>query len=170
MNVKNHSPFIWVVSIVIPIVVALLFRVKIDGLDLSFLPSVYATINGLTAFTLSLAVYFIKNKDRKKHEFFINISLILSVAFLLLYVSYHATSEPTIYGGEGVLKFIYYFILISHIILSVIVIPFVLFTYSFAKQDKFVSHKKLARIAFPLWMYVAISGVVVYLLISPYYI
>lgn len=168
-KIKNHSPIIWIVSIAIPLVVSLLFRVKIEGVDLSFLPKTYAFINGLTAITLFISVFSIKKGNRKKHELFIKISLLLSIIFLLLYVAYHATSSPTNYGGEGVLKYIYYFILITHIILSVVVIPFVLFAYSFAKQNKFESHKKIAKIAFPLWMYVAVSGVIVYFLIAPYY-
>ncbi len=169
INKKNHSPIIWIISIVIPLVVTMLFRVRIEGVDLTFLPKIYATINGVTAITLLIAVFFIKKGNRKLHETFINISLLLSLTFLLLYVAYHATSNATEYGGEGVLKYVYYFILITHIILSVVVIPFVLFTYSFAKQNKIISHKKIARIAFPLWLYVAVSGVIVYFLISPYY-
>src|SRR5690554_1799713 len=92
-----------------------------------------------------------------------------SVMFLALYVVYHITSESTKYGGEGFLKYVYFFILISHILLSIVVIPFVLITYVRAISGQFYKHRKIARITYPLWLYVAVSGVIVYLMISPYY-
>ena len=93
----------------------------------------------------------------------------LSIIFLVMYVAYHMTSESTKFGGEGTIKYIYYFILFTHIILSVMVIPFVLITYVRAITNNFERHKKIAKITFPLWLYVAITGVIVYLMISPYY-
>ena len=96
-------------------------------------------------------------------------SIVLSIIFLLMYVAYHMTSDPTPYEGEGVMRYMYFFILISHILLSIVIIPFVLFTYVKAISKNFPGHKKLAKIAFPLWLYVAISGVVVYIMISPFY-
>ena len=95
--------------------------------------------------------------------------IVLSVLFLVMYVAYHMTSDATPYGGEGALRYVYFFILISHIALSIGVIPFVLITYVRAITGNFPQHKKIARITFPLWLYVAITGVVVYLMISPYY-
>lgn len=156
-------------SILIPLAVALLFKVKLEGLDFSFLPPIYASINALTAICLVFAVYFIKNGNRIWHERLIKTCMTLSALFLLMYVAYHATSESTSFGGQGAIKNIYYFVLITHILLSVVVIPFVLFTYAFAASSIFDRHKKLAKITFPLWLYVAVSGVVVYLMISPYY-
>ncbi len=97
-------------------------------------------------------------------------ALILSSLFLILYVTYHLTSDSPVFGGEGAITYIYYFILITHIILSIGIIPLVLITYVRALSKHFVNHKKIARIAFPLWLYVAVTGVVVYLMISPYYI
>jgi putative membrane protein len=93
----------------------------------------------------------------------------LSAAFLILYVLYHMTSDPTPYGGGGTIKYVYYFILVTHILLSVGVVPMVLFTFSRGIRSDFARHRKLARITFPIWLYVAVTGVVVYLMISPYY-
>lgn len=92
-----------------------------------------------------------------------------SSLFLLMYVAYHMTSDSTPYGGEGVIRYVYFFILISHIILSVIIIPFVLFTFVRGIAGAYERHKKLARITYPMWLYVAVTGVIVYLMISPYY-
>lgn len=171
-------------SIIIPLVVALLFKVKINGFDLHFLPSIYAGINGLTAILLVVALVAIKQKKISLHEGIIKVCMALSVLFLLCYIAYHMTSDPTLYGdinGNGELdlyektalssasKFTYYFILVTHIILSVAVIPMVLFSYLYAWEGKFDKHRKWTKITWPLWFYVAASGVVVYLMISPYY-
>lgn len=95
--------------------------------------------------------------------------IVLSVLFLLMYIAYHMTSDATKFGGEGIIKYVYYFILLTHILLSIVVIPFVLVTYVRAISGNFYKHKKIARITFPLWLYVAITGVLVYLMIAPYY-
>jgi putative membrane protein len=154
-------------SIVIPVAVAALFEIKIPGVDFSFLPPIYAGINGLTAVILVSALVAIKTKNIKLHQRLIQTALVLSLLFLVAYVAYHITSDSTPYGGQYA-RF-YYFILISHIVLSVVVIPIVLFTYLFAWQGDFVRHKKWTRFAFPIWLYVAITGVVVYLMIAPFY-
>ena len=167
---KKYNRLIWILSIVIPITVAALFGIKIPGVErLGFLPPIYATINGLTAIMLILAVIQIKKGNRKKHERLMKTAIAFSVLFLLLYITYHMTSDSTKYGGDGALKYVYYFILLTHIILSIVVIPFVLITFVRGMTGQFEKHKKIARITFPLWLYVAISGVVVYLMISPYY-
>jgi putative membrane protein len=174
-NVMTNSPevkyrkLIIVFSILIPLAVAILFGVKIEGYDLSFLPPVYASINGITALLLVLAVLAIKKGNRVLHERLIKTCLLLSVGFLLMYVLYHMTSESTAYGGVGVIRYVYFIILISHILLSIIIIPFVLFTYVRAISGSFDRHKALARYTFPMWLYVAVTGVIVYLMISPYY-
>ncbi|MGB1647406.1 MAG: DUF420 domain-containing protein [Crocinitomicaceae bacterium] len=168
-NDKKLKQAIWAVSIVIPIAVAILFTVKIEGLDLGFLPPIYASLNALTAIGLIVAIVAIKRKNRKLHQRVIQVCLIFSILFLLLYVLYHMTSDTTPYGGEGILKMIYFFLLISHILLSMVVIPIVLFAYLFAWQGDFVRHKKWTKFAFPLWLYVAVTGVLVYVMISPYY-
>lgn len=171
----KYNKWIVTLSIVIPLVVALLFGVNLRKLGydvepLSFLPPIYATINGITAIVLILAVRAIKNGNVKVHEYLMKTAIACSVAFLAMYVAYHMTSDSTKFGGEGIIKYVYYFILITHIILSIIIIPLVLITYVRALAQVFDKHKKIARITFPIWLYVAITGVIVYLMISPYYV
>jgi len=171
-TVKNnkYNVWIWILSIAIPIAVAVLFTVKIPGVErLGFLPPIYATINAFTAILLVAAVYQVRKGNRKAHERLMKTAIGCSVLFLLMYVAYHMTSDSTVYGGEGVIKYVYYFILITHILLSIIVIPFVLITFVRALSGEFYKHRKIARITYPLWLYVAVSGVIVYLMISPYY-
>jgi putative membrane protein len=169
---ERREPYRWliiVLSVVIPVVVAVLFRVKIDGYDFSFLPGIYATINGITAVLLLTAYVAIRNGKRKLHERLMKTCIGLSASFLVMYVIYHMTSESTSFGGTGAIRYVYYFILISHILLSVIITPLVLFTFSRALSGNFERHKALAKFTFPVWLYVAVSGVLVYLMISPYY-
>jgi len=167
---KKYNKWIVILSIAIPLVVASLFRVKIPNAEpLTFLPPIYASINAFTALLLVLAVIAIKNGNKKRHEVLMKTAIACSVAFLAMYVAYHMTSNSTPFGGEGTIKYVYYFILITHIILSIVIIPFVLITYVRAITSDFNRHKKIAKITFPLWLYVAISGVIVYLMISPYY-
>jgi putative membrane protein len=165
---SKYRKLVVAVSIIIPIAVAALFGIKVEGIDLSFLPPFYASLNGITAVLLVLALIFIKKGNMKLHQRTIQACLALSLLFLLCYVAYHMTSDSTVY--EGSYKAIYYFILISHILLSVAVIPVVLFTYLFALEGNYVKHKKYTRFAFPIWLYVAVTGVVVYWMISPYYV
>ena len=147
-----------------------MFGVKIPNVaPLSMLPPIYATINGLTALVLVLAVVAIKNGRQKQHENLMKTAIALSLAFLVMYVAYHMTSDSTPFGGTGAIKYVYFFILISHILLSIAIIPLVLRTYAKAYLKQFEAHRKLAKITFPIWLYVAITGVVVYLMISPYY-
>ncbi len=167
---KRFNLWITIISIVIPLVVALLFSVRLPGVEpLSFLPPIYAGINGLTAVLLLIALWAIKNGNRTLHSRLMTSCIALSLLFLIMYVAYHMTSDSTPYGGEGAMRSVYFFILISHIALSIIVIPLVLRTYAKAYLEDFAGHRKWARITFPVWLYVAITGVVVYLMISPYY-
>ncbi|TDD96524.1 DUF420 domain-containing protein [Flavobacterium cellulosilyticum] len=172
---QKYSKLIIIVSTLIPVVVALLFSVKLKDFGfnvepLSFLPPIYAGINGITAIVLVAGVIAIKNGNKALHQRLMTSAIALSVAFLVMYVAYHMTSDSTKFGGEGVVKFVYFIILISHILLSIAVIPLVLITYVRALSEKFDQHKKIARITFPIWLYVAVTGVVVYLMISPYYV
>lgn len=185
---KKYNIWIIILSIAIPVVVAVLFSVNLQklGFDikpLGFLPPIYATINGITAVVLFSAVWAIKNGRQKLHENLMKFAIALSVTFLAMYVAYHMTSLEAKFGDAnhdlvldeaeeaavGGIRYLYYFILITHISLSVIIIPFVLFTYVRALSKSFVRHKKLARITYPMWLYVAVTGVIVYLMISPYY-
>lgn len=173
-SMKKYNKWIVVLSIIIPLVVALLFGVNLRELGynvepLTFLPPIYATINGFTAVLLLIAVWAIKNKHVVLHKKLMTTAIGCSVAFLVMYVAYHMTSDSTKFGGEGAIKYIYYFILITHILLSIVIIPFVLITYVRAITNEIELHKKIAKITFPMWLYVAITGVVIYIMISPYY-
>lgn len=166
---KKYDKWIIILSVTIPLVIAALFSIKID-LELPvFLPPIYASINALTAALLIAAVWAIKNGKRVLHERLMKTAIMCSIIFLVLYILYHITSDPTEYRGEGIVKYIYLFILLTHVLLSILVIPFVLITYVRAITGNFEKHKKIAKFTFPLWLYVAVSGVVVYLMISPYY-
>lgn len=171
---SKYNKWIVILSVVIPLAVAALFGVNLRklGFDvepLTFLPPIYATINGLTAVILMVAFWAIKNKKIKLHENLMKMAIGCSVVFLVMYVAYHMTSDSTPFGGEGAIKYVYFFILITHILLSIVIIPFVLITYVRAITNNFERHKKIARITFPMWLYVAITGVIVYVMISPYY-
>jgi putative membrane protein len=186
---QKFNTFIIVVSILIPVVVAILFGVKLKDLGynvapLSYLPPIYATTNGITAFVLIAAVIAIKKGNRKLHERLMTTAIGLSVVFLVMYVAYHMTSVSAIFGdinhnqildnaeklNIGSLRIVYLLILITHIILSIAIIPLVLISYVRALAEKFDKHKKLAKITFPIWLYVAVTGVIVYVMISPYYV
>jgi putative membrane protein len=166
---KKYNKLITILSIAIPLVVAALFGVKID-LDLPvFLPPIYAGINAVTSVLLLLAFWAIKNKKIDLHENLIKACMVLSAVFLILYVLYHMTSDSTSFGGEGMIRWVYFFVLISHILLSIVVIPFVLITFMRGITRDVERHKKIARITFPIWLYVTVTGVIVYYMISPYY-
>ena len=170
-DIGKYKIWVWILSVAIPLVVAILFLIKIPNVDsLTFLPPIYATINAITAIVLTLAYLAIKNKNILIHERLMKIAIGLSVIFLIMYVAYHMTSDPTPYGGSGILRTTYYFILISHILLSIGIIPLVLVTYVRAISNLFMEHKKIARYTFPIWMYIAVTGVIIYLMISPYYV
>lgn len=167
---RKFNRIITIISILVPLVVAVLFGVKVPNSEpLKFLPPIYAAINGLTAVLLIYAVWAIKNGKRVLHQNIMSACILLSILFLLMYIAYHMTADSTSYGGVGVIKYVYYFILISHIILSIVIIPLVLKTYARAYLKDFERHRQLARFTFPIWLYVAVTGVVVYLMISPYY-
>jgi putative membrane protein len=172
---QKYNKWILTVSIAIPVAVAGLFLVKLKDFGISvtpltFLPPIYATINAVTAIVLVSAVMAIKNGKRKIHENLMKSAIALSLAFLVMYIAYHMTTDSTAFGGSGAIKYVYFFILLSHIILSIATIPLVLITYVRALAEKFDQHKKIAKITFPIWLYVAVTGVVVYLMIAPYYV
>lgn len=186
---QKYNKLIIAVSIIIPVVVAVLFRIKLRDLGiqvepLSFLPPIYATTNGITAVLLVAAVVAIKNGNRKWHQYFMTTAIALSLAFLVMYVAYHMTSDSTVFGdinhnrildaseklSIGSLRIVYLLILVTHIVLSIAIIPMVLITYVRAIGKDFVAHKKISKITFPIWLYVAVTGVIVYLMIAPYYV
>ena len=172
---QKFSPVIIAISILIPLVVAVLLSVRLKDFGINveplhFLPPIYAAINGLTALVLIAGVLAIKNGKRQLHKILMTTAISLSLVFLGMYIAYHLTTDSTPFGGEGTIRYIYFFILITHIVLSIVVIPLVLITYVRALSARFDKHKKIAKITFPIWLYVAVTGVVVYLMISPYYV
>jgi len=185
---KLLKVLLWVVSAVVLILVGLMRRPEFqlslpEGWDVSFLPAVNATINGLTAIALLFSLYFIKRKQVVQHRNANAVALGLSVLFLLCYVVYHFTTTEVIFGDtdhNGVLsaaesaavsgkRTIYLIILLSHIALAGILLPFILLTTVRALVGKYELHRKMARIVWPLWLYVAITGPVVYLMLRSYY-
>lgn len=185
----KYNKWIVVLSIAIPLVVALLFTVNLHDLGydvkpLTVLPPIYAGINAVTAMVLVTAVMVVRRGNRTLHEKLMKFAIFLSVCFLAMYVAYHMTSIETKFGDidgnlivdeaekakAGYIRYIYYFILLTHILLSIVIIPFVLITYVRGISGSFERHKKIARITYPMWLYVAVTGVIVYIMISPYYI
>lgn len=170
----KYNKIIIALSIIIPLTVALLFRYKLSDFGIqvepmTFLPPIYATLNGITSLCLVFGLIAIKNGKQLIHQTFMTSAVLFSALFLVMYVLYHMTSDSTPYGGQGASLWIYRFILVTHIILSIVVIPLVLFTYVRALAKRFDKHQKLARITYPIWLYVAVTGVIVYIMISPYY-
>lgn len=166
-------PIIIGLSVLVPIIVIVLMnldtRFNLLGLDLGSFPFFHAIINALTAILLATGYYLIKKQNRQMHKRVMITAFALSVVFLVSYVISKISHEPVPYGGEGFLKYLYFFILISHIVLSGIIIPLVLFTMYRGLTGEFNKHKKIAKWTFPIWMYVAITGVLVYLFMMPYY-
>jgi putative membrane protein len=187
MKEKNLTVPIVIISVAIPAAVAIILLVpgiKIDfGFNTRALPLFHAILNSTTAILLLASLYFIKNGLVKAHKTANLIAVVLSTVFLVSYVIYHSSNPSTRFGDvnhdgilsepeklqAGFLRYVYYFILSSHIVLSGVIIPLVLFTLQRAFQEKFDKHRKLARITWPIWFYVAVTGVIVYLMISKYY-
>lgn len=170
-STKNER-LVKILSIVIPVAVALLIgiRTKIDlGTWTKTLPHVIGLLNTTTSITLILGLIAIKNRNIVRHRQMMGLSFIQGGLFLILYILYHISNQSTPYGGEGILRPVYYFLLVSHIVLSIGVVWFVLRAVYFALSGQIAEHKRIVRWTFPLWLYVSITGVIVYLMISPYY-
>mgnify|MGYP000085093968 CR=1 FL=1 len=172
---KNDSRaklLIGIFSFVVFAVVVSLGKIQLK-VDLGFNVHVFATINAfinsVIAVLLVLALIAVKNKNFLLHKRMMMSALLLSILFLVSYIAHHLFAGETKFGGEGVLKTIYYIILITHIFLAAIILPFILFTAYRALIGEYETHKKLAKITWPLWFYVAVTGPIVYLMISPYY-
>lgn len=168
------TQIILLVSFLIPAVVTvLLFTAKPElehNINIRVLPAFHAILNSATAVLLVLAFYFIRKKNIAAHKTSMLFALLFSTIFLVSYVVYHSLAESTTYGGEGAIRYFYYFILLTHIVLAAVIVPLVLFSFLRALTGKYEAHKKIARWTLPLWLYVAITGVLVYLMISPYYV
>lgn len=177
MSDKLISRIITAVSIIVLVVVVVLqskiltiFPQKESIPSWVFsLPLLNAIINGTCSILLVLSLYFIKRKNIKAHKNINILTFILSSLFLVSYIIFHATGIKTTYGGIGPIRTIYYIILISHIILAAVVLPLVLFSFQKGLQMKVEQHKKLVRWTYPIWLYVTVTGVIVYVMISPYY-
>ncbi|MEL6970977.1 MAG: DUF420 domain-containing protein [Bacteroidota bacterium] len=183
---KRLKILTWVVTGLVLVLVGLMRRVKIplpEGMDFSFLPPFYSVLNGLAAVALLFSLYFIKQKNIKAHRAANFTALGLSVLFLLCYVLYHFTTPETIFGdldGSGVLdaaeaaavadiRPVYLVLLLSHIVLAAVSLPFILLTFIKAYTEQFEAHKKFARWVWPVWFYVCVTGPVCYLMLQPYY-
>ncbi len=162
----------WIVSTAVLLLVVMMQKIKLplpDGWSTEFLPPIHAGINALAAVVLLISVISIKVGNVKLHRATMVFAMVLSVLFLLSYVAYHITNDPTRYGGEGVMRTIYYLLLITHIVSAAVSLPFILFTFIAGWTNHFATHRKLARWVFPLWLYVAITGPLCYWMLKPYY-
>lgn len=170
---KIMVPIIVVLSIIVPLLVFILLsypeNFKFVVNDSGAFPLFHASLNFTTAILLLVGYYFMRIKNITWHRNVMITAFVLSTIFLISYVISKTGHEPVSYGGEGFLKYIYYFILITHIVLSGIIVPLVLFTMYRGLTGQYEKHRKIARWTFPVWMYVAISGVLVYLFMAPYY-
>jgi putative membrane protein len=164
MNLKVIN----IISVIIPVTVILLLQIDLPG-NFSFLPHIYAPINGVVVILLLSALIAIRKKKVYLHQTLIRIAIFLSIVFLVMYILYHGTTTETRYPGTGFVLYLYYFILSSHILVSIVTIPLVLKSYYYGTINNVIKHKKLAKYAFSLWLYVAATGVLVYIFISPYY-
>ncbi len=161
-----------VLSIAIPLAVALLIGIRQKlplGEWTSVLPHVIGLINTLTTITLIAALVAIKGRKFVLHQNLMLVAVGLGAAFLILYILYHISNPSTPYGGVGAIRYVYYSLLVSHVVLSIGVVRFVLLALYYSLNRQFENHRKIVKIAFPVWLYVSFTGVVVYLMISPYY-
>tara|TARA_B100000902_G_scaffold155401_1_gene151838 strand:- start:21758 stop:22291 length:534 start_codon:yes stop_codon:yes gene_type:complete len=168
-------PIIITLSIIVPIFVALLMlfpdtlSIQTGNIDFSSLPFFHAVLNGSTAILIFIGFIFIKNNNSKMHRVSMLSAFILSSVFLLSYVVSKITNDPVPFGGEGNIRYVYFFILISHILLSIPVLPLALLSIYRGMTGEIDKHKRIVKWTFPIWMYVAVTGVLVYVMMSPYY-
>ncbi len=162
----------WVISILVLGLVGLMRRIKFElpeGMSLSFLPQVHAILNSIVVVLLIVALVAIKRRNVDIHKKAIGAAMICSIAFLCCYVAYHITSQETTFGGQGFVRIVYYFLLITHIISAAVSFPFILFTWIYGFTNQFQRHREFAKWVFPVWLYVAVTGPVCYLMLRPYY-
>jgi len=172
--VKKLDRIAIVVTVVVLVaVVALRYVPPVNAdifpFDIHILPALHAVLNSLTAVSLLAAIYFIKNKNVKLHQRSIYVAMGLSALFLTSYITYHFATEPTKFGGEGTIKIVYFVLLITHIIAAAMILPFILFTFIRGYTMQVEAHKRIAKWTFPIWLYVAITGPICYLMLMPYY-
>jgi putative membrane protein len=170
-KVKN---WIIAISVVIPLAVAVLIfmptKVNIGAEWVFFLPHLNAVINTAATLALIAGVLFAQRGHYSYHKASMTVAFVLGAIFLVSYVVYHGAAESTSFGGEGIIRPIYYFLLISHIVLAAVALFPILIAYYYGYTDQRQKHRKLVKFAFPIWLYVTVTGVIVYLMISPYYV
>lgn len=170
---RNFTPIIVLLTIVINALVAFLYFMpkyeKLSDVDLTILPFLNAVFNSFTFVFLVAALVMIKQKNIKLHKRFILAAFATTALFLVSYVTYHGLAESTVFGGEGTIRYVYYFILLTHIVLSAAIVPLALITVARGLNMKVEKHRKIARWTMPIWLYVSLTGVLVYIMISPYY-
>lgn len=170
---RNFTPIIVLLTIVINALVAFLYFMPkyetISDVDLTILPFLNAVFNSFTFVFLVAALVSIKQKNIRLHKRFILAAFTTTALFLVSYVTYHGMAESTAFGGEGAIRYVYYFILLTHIVLSAAIVPLALVTVARGLNMKVEKHRKIARWTMPIWLYVSLTGVMVYIMISPYY-
>lgn len=174
---KNDKLAYWIIgilSVVVFSVVVALGKFKLPASTLGFDPHIFARINfyvnAAVSILLIIGIYYVKAKNYKLHRNTMMLAMVFSTIFLVSYIAHHLFTVDTHYGGEGFFKYVYYFILLTHIPLAALILPFILLSTYRGLTADFAKHKKIARITFPIWLYVSITGVLVYLFISPYYV
>ncbi|GAA4469197.1 DUF420 domain-containing protein [Nemorincola caseinilytica] len=172
-NDKQARLLIITFSFVVFAAVVLLSRFKLDvdlGFDVHIFALINAVINSIVSILLVAALMAVKKKNYVQHKNIMMAAMVLSILFLVSYIAHHLLAGETKFGGTGAMKSIYYFILITHIPLAAIILPFILFTAYRGLTGEYPNHRKLAKYTWPLWLYVSITGVLVYVFISPYYV
>jgi len=171
-NDKVAKIIIWTLSVIVFLVVASLSRIELK-LDLPFDPHIFAAINAvinsMVSVLLLLALWAVFQKKYVLHKNIMLIAIVLSILFLVSYIAHHLLTGSTEFKGEGAIRYLYFFILITHIFLAGIILPFILYTSYWSLSGEYQKHKKLARITWPIWFYVSVTGVLVYLLINSSY-
>jgi putative membrane protein len=173
MKQKNYTPLVAILTVVIVALVAVLFFLPAYdgeiGFNVKILPMLNAIFNSFTFLSLVVALVAIKRKNIKMHRTFVGMAFLTTTLFLVSYVTYHYLTESTPYGGEGILRGIYFFILLTHIVLAVVVVPLALLSVVRGLTGQIEKHRKISKWTMPIWLYVSLTGVIVYLMISPYY-
>jgi len=169
---RKYRILILLFSFIVFAAVVLLGRYKLEadlGFNVHVFASINAVINSMVSILLLAGLIAVRRRKLELHRNIMFAAMILSFFFLISYIAHHLLSADTVYGGQGSVRYVYYFILITHIFLAAIILPFILFTAYRSLIGEYTRHKKLARITWPIWFYVSVTGVIVYLMISPYY-
>lgn len=170
---RNFTALIWTLTVAINLLIALAFFLPgletLKKYDFSFLPLTNVVLNSLTFISLIIALIAIKKKDLRRHRAFILLALFWTSLFLVSYLLYHFSTPSTKFGGEGLARYVYFFILLTHIVLAIVIVPLVLVSIGYGLNSDVSKHRRIARWTMPLWLYVSLTGVLVYIMISPYY-